>query len=142
MSIFPQNFGQALITPGSSAPTLPMAKEYAWDFINNNFLLVDGKNVTVTGAAAVKVWVWKTLLTTKNLYQAYSSNFGNELESLIGQGLSNAAQESELQRYIREALQASPYVLGISNVSLMEAGSLAAITFTVDTIYGEVVISV
>ena len=68
MSIFPSesisNFIQSTVTDST---VLPLAKEYAWDFINDDFILVDGKNVIVTGKDAVKVWIWKALQTQKNV---------------------------------------------------------------------------
>ena len=142
MSIFPSESLSDLIqmTVVDSA-TPPLAKEFAWDFSANDFIFDDGKNVTITGKEAVKVWVWKALQTAKNRYRAYSS-FGNDLESLISQGLTKAALESELERYIKESLQISPYISGISNVSSTVTGSQAEITFTVETIYGKVVVSV
>lgn len=143
MSIFPQNFGQALLAPnGSSASVLPLAREYAWDFTKNTFLLVDGKNVFVTGREAVKIWVWKALQTPKGVYKAYSSNFGNELETLINQSLSSAALSSEIERYLKESLLVNPYITGISNVTLSVDGSKTSVDFTAATIYGEVTISV
>jgi len=143
MSIFPSEaLGDLIQTTEVETAALPLAKEYAWDFSTNDFILVDGKSVTVTGKDAVKIWIWKALQTAKNRYKAYSSSFGNDLESLISQGLSKAALGSELERYIKESLLISPYITGVSDVSSSIEGSQAQITFTTRTIYGEVVISV
>ncbi|WP_407312034.1 DUF2634 domain-containing protein [Desulfosporosinus sp. SB140] len=143
MSIFPQNFGQALITPnGPGSSELPLAKEYAWDFTNNQFLLIDGKSVFVTGRDAVKIWAWKALQTPKGVYKAYSLNFGNELESLINQSLSKAAMSSEVERYLKESLLVNPYITGISNITLSVEGSKTSVSFTASTIYGEVTVVV
>ncbi|TGE33318.1 DUF2634 domain-containing protein [Desulfosporosinus sp. Sb-LF] len=143
MSIFPTEVLSDLIqtTVVDSAAPAP-AKEFAWDFVANDFIFVDGKNITVTGKDAVKIWIWKALQTAKNRYRAYTSSFGNDLETLISQGLSKAALGSELERYIKESLQISPYITGIADVSSTIEGSQAQITFTAQTIYGEVVISV
>ena len=111
-------------------------------FSVNDFIFVNGKNVVVTGKSAVKIWIWKTLQTQRNHYRAYDSSFGNELESLISQVLSKAALESELERYIKESLQINPYVSGITGMSSSINGSQAEFAFTVETIYGEVVVSV
>ncbi|AFM40341.1 Protein of unknown function (DUF2634) [Desulfosporosinus acidiphilus SJ4] len=143
MSIFPQNFEQALITSnGLGSSELPLAKEYGWDFTNNTFLLIDGKSVLVTGRDAVKIWAWKALQTPKGVYKAYSLNFGNELESLMNQSLSNAAMSSEVERYLKEALLVNPYITGISNITLSIDGSKTSVDFTAETIYGEVTMSV
>jgi hypothetical protein len=121
--------------------SLPLAKEYAWDFDNNNFLLLDGKHQAVTGAAAVKVWIWKCLKTPKNAFKAYDGNFGNDIETLYGQGLSVAAQKSEIERYLKEALLVNAYITGISDISISVEGSQTIFSFTAVTIYGEVSVS-
>jgi len=139
MSIFPSesisNFIQSTVTDST---VLPLAKEYAWDFINDDFILVDGKNVIVTGKDAVKVWIWKALQTQKNVYKAYSQSFGNGLETLISQGLSDAALKSEIERYLKESLLVNPYITGISDISIIVEGSKTDVSFTTTTIYGEV----
>jgi len=145
MSIFPSetvtisSLIQATVT---ASAVLPFAKEYAWDFANNDFLLIDGKNVIVTGKEAVKVWIWKALQTPKNRYKAYTENFGNELESLIAQGLSNEALKSELERYLKESLLINSYMTGIKDISISIEGSKVNVSFIAETIYGDVIISV
>jgi hypothetical protein len=145
MSIFPSetviisSLIQATVT---SSAELLLAKEYAWDFDLNDFLLIDGKNVIVTGKEAVKVWIWKALHAKKNRYQAYTGNYGNKLESLINQGLSSGALRSELERYLKEALLINPYITGIKNIDISIDGSRTDVSFTATTIYGEVIISV
>ena len=121
--------------------TLPLAREYAWDFENNDFLLVNGKNSIVTGKEAIKVWIWKVLHTKKKRYQAYTEKYGNELESLINSGLSNKALKSELERYLKEALLVNAYVTGVKDIVINLDGSKAAISFTASTVYGEVSIN-
>jgi hypothetical protein len=118
--------------------TLPMFKEYAWDFKNNDFLLQDGKFVIVEGKEALKIWIWKALNTARYRYLAYTWNYGNELESLIGKGLSRSAVKSEAQRYIEESLSINSYITAVTNVSFSQDGSKFKISFTANTVYGEV----
>ena len=144
MSIFPSetvSLSTLIQQTVAAATAPPLAKEYAWDFVNNTFLLIDGKNVTVTGSAAVKVWIWKCLNTSKNIFKAYNSNFGNDIETIYGQGLSVAAQKSETERYLNEALLVSAYITGISDISISVDGSKTNFSFTAATVYGEVSIS-
>ena len=126
----------------TTSTELPLAKEYAWDFDLNDFSLVDGKNVIVTGKEAVKVWIWKALHTPKNRYQAYSGKYGNELESLINQGLSSGALRSELERYLKESLLVNAYITGIKNIDISMDGSKTSISFTATTVYGDVIVNV
>lgn len=136
--IFPDVAQQTVSTAAVlSTSALTLAKEYAFDFEKNDFLLVDGKNKIVSGMEAVKVWIFKALQTERYRYLAYSWNYGNELEDLIGQGFSNEVLESEIERCIKEALLINPYITSITNFSVINGSELKA-TFTVNTIYGEV----
>ena len=72
------------------------------------------------------------------LYKAYSQSFGNGLETLISQGLSDAALKSEIERYLKESLMVNPYITGISDISIIVEGSKTDVSFTTTTIYGEV----
>lgn len=144
MSIFPQvNVPlDTVIQATSNTTTLPMLKEYAWDYKNNDFLLKSGKFVIVEGLEAIKVWIWKALQTQRYRYLAYTWNYGNETESAIGKGLSNSATQAEVRRYIEECLSINPYVQGITSFDLTLDGSNANLDLTVLTVYGEVIISV
>ena len=143
MSIFPQDTGVAVLTPTptSNAVSLPMAKEYAWDFDNNDFLLMNGKNVTVTGKEAVKVWLWKAFQTKRYKYLAYSWNYGQEFESMIGQGFGREALKSEVERCIRETVMINPYITEVKDITITLDDVINA-QFTVSTLYGEVIINV
>ena len=142
MSIFPQYTGQAVLTPNSSSDTtLPLAKEYAWDFVNNDFMLTNGKNVIVTGKEAVRVWLWKAFQTERYKYLAYSWNYGQEFDSVIGQGLGREALKSEVERGIRETVMVNPYITNVGNMTITLYGVIKA-QFTVSTVYGEVTMGV
>jgi hypothetical protein len=145
MSIFPAetiNVSDLIQSTVTASTPLPLAKEYAWDYVANDFLLVDGKNVIVTGKKAVKVWIWKALHTPKNRFKAYSTSYGHELETLINQGLSTGALKSEIERYLKESLLVNAYITGISDIGISIDGSKTTVSFTAATIYGEVIISV
>lgn len=143
MSIFPSEtitISNLIQTTTDTSNTLALAKEYAWDYVANDFLLVDGKNIIVAGKEAVKVWIWKALHTKKNRYKAYTSNYGNELESLINQGLSSGALRSEMERYLKESLLINAYITGVSNIVITIDGSKTDVSFTATTIYGDITI--
>ena len=143
MSIFPQiSVNTDTLIQSTQQTTLPLYKEYAWDYNNNDFLLKDGKFQIVTGLEAIKVWIWKALQIQRYGYLSYSWNYGNELEKLVGQNLSANVMQSEVQRYIEESLCINPYIQGITNISITQDGSKLNIIFTTITLYGEVDISV
>ncbi|OPA80225.1 hypothetical protein BVG16_05635 [Paenibacillus selenitireducens] len=122
----------------SSREELPMFREYAWDFKNDEFVLKDGQLVLLEGQEALRVWIYKALRTERYRYMAYSWDYGNEMEQLIGSTLSQAVQHSEAERYIRETLLALPYIREIRDVEVSSERDQFKIEFTVETVYGEV----
>ncbi len=135
-SIFP--FISQSVPAANASADLPVPKEYAWDFANDCLLMTDGKLKTVTEAEAIKIWAMKALRTPRYRYLAYSWDYGNELEGLIGQGLSKEITESETTSLIREALQVNPYIRDIRDVSMNHEGSGLKVNCTLITPYGEV----
>lgn len=140
-SLFPFLNGNETTTNTPTA-TLPIPKEYAWDYENDRFVLLNGKMQTVEGKDAVKVWVYKALKTDRYKYRAYSWDFGHEFESLIGSKYSRDAIRAEVVRYIKEALSINPYIVDIRNVQVQFNDSLLSVQFKVVTIYGEVELNV
>lgn len=143
MSIFPQiNVPVDTIIQATQNTNLPLLKEYAWDYKNNDFLLKNGKFVIVEGLEAIKVWIWKALQTQRYKYLAYTWQYGNEIENAIGQGLSNSATQAEVKRYVEECLSINPYIQGMTSFALNLDGSNANLSLTILTVYGEVTINV
>ncbi|PRR70928.1 DUF2634 domain-containing protein [Clostridium thermopalmarium] len=143
-TIFPNEdiLDQAIKETVHDREELPLFKEYAWDFDKNKFILENGKFKVVEGNEALKVWIWKALKTERYRYLAYSWNYGHELDSLVGKGLSNAALKLEVERYIKEALLINPYLKDIYNLNITIEGAKLDIAFTVSTVYGEMNVSV
>lgn len=138
-SIFP------MIQPGadvSASTQLPLCKEIAWDYDACVPIFSGGEPLVVTGGEAVKVWAWKALKTVRYRHDIYSWDFGCEVENLIGRAFTPEVKQSEAIRYIREALEINPYITAVRQVSVELNGSVLTITCTVNTIYGEVELSV
>lgn len=122
---------------------LPLLKEYAWDFTTNTFALLNGKLQVLTGIEALKVWIYKALKTPRYIYLAYSWQYGQEFDNLIGGSqMSISAITSEVTRYVEETLLINKYIKNIKDVTVDATSEQISATFTVTTIYGEVVISV
>lgn len=117
-------------------------KEYAWDFENNDFRLIDGKFIIVEGKEALKVWIWKALHTVKMKYSIYSDSYGHDLDSIVGQGVSNELLQSEAKRLVWECLQNNHHITGIENFSAIRDSDTLSISFTAITDQGEVSVSV
>ncbi len=127
------------IEDSSGKITIP--REYAWDFQNNTFLLVDGKFKIVTGKEALQVWIWKALHTMRLKYSIYSDDYGHDLDSLIGNGFSSGLIESEARRFIWKCISVNSHITGIQEFTTIYDEDTLIIKFTVLTDQGEVEIS-
>lgn len=125
-----------------SGERLPMCRETAWNFERGTPVFSAGNPVTVSGADAVKVWIWKSLMTVRFRHDVYTQDYGSEVESLIGQPFTAAVKHSEAVRYVREALMVNPYIRAVRQVDVSFSGNHLTVCCTVETIYGEVEIHV
>ena len=126
----------------SATDSLPLCRETAWDFIQERPIYSAGEPVEVTGAEAVRVWVWKALKTARCRYDIYTWDFGCEAENLVGQAFTAQVKESEAARYVREALEPNPYITGVRQVTVSFQGDRLSITCQVETVYGGVEVNV
>ena len=121
--------------------TITVPKEFAWDCDNNDFLLVDGKFQIVTGKEALKVWIRKALKTPNSTYAAYSTDYGSNLDSLVGTRLSISLIESESKRIVWECISINTHITGMNNFSVDTTKDILTISFTALTDQGEVTIT-
>ncbi len=109
--------------------------EYAFDFNENKFKLQNGKNYLVYGDEALKIWIYKALITDRFKFLAYSDAFGSEIHTLIGTVRDNDIVKLELKRFIVEALMVNPYIKELSNFKLKVLEGRKIISFDVKTAY-------
>lgn len=140
MSIFP--FIDSVTDARMAPASWPVPREYAWDFERGEFVRENGKMVVVEGREAIKIWIYKALLTARYQWPIYSWNYGSELETLIGSSYSPAATQSEAQRFIKECLLINPYIKSVHNLQTRFREDRLAIAFTAVTDYGEVSVDV
>jgi len=136
-SIFP--FIDATV---SDTITLPIEtpREHAWNFEAGEFILENGKCKIVEGLEAVKIKIYKALITQRYRYLIYSWDYGSELEELIGQKYSKEFTNSEALRYIQDTLQTyfdKGWITSIKNFTTSFSDETLHITFDVVTPYGE-----
>lgn len=124
------------------AGALPLCREAAWNFHTGKPVFSGGRPVEVTGAEAVKVWIWKAIKTARFRHDIYTWDFGCEAEELVGQPFTPAVKESEAVRYIKEALAPNPYITGVRRVDVSFSGTRLTVSCAVSTIYGEVEVNV
>ena len=116
---------------------LPLFREWAVDWTQGAFALRDGKPYLVSGDEALKIWVTRALHpeSRRFVYTAWSWDYGNELEGLLGGCVDQGILESQLRRCIREALLASPYIREADGFAFEKRGCAVTVRFTVHTVY-------
>ena len=79
--------------------------EYAFDFENNCLMKNEaGQNYYVYQNEALKIWIYKALMTARYRHLAYTDDFGNEMFDLISESINQDVLLLELKRFITEAL--------------------------------------
>lgn len=92
--------------------------EYAYDFENNELLTKDGKHYYVYGNEAMKIWIYKAMITNRFRHSAYTDRFGTEIYTLIGEVISSKFKEAEVKRYITEAVMVHPFMVSINKIDI------------------------
>ncbi|MDU7538071.1 MAG: DUF2634 domain-containing protein, partial [Peptostreptococcaceae bacterium] len=118
-----------------TTPTLH--KEYDFDFATGQ---LTGK--TLEGKEALKVWIYKTLLTKRYRYLIYSWDYGQDLEEIIGQDYEKGLIVSEVERQIKDCLLINDKIKSCTNFNIQLINDQLNVEFKVNTIYGEVDINV
>ena len=133
---------QPLAYTDAVSPTEKLYREVKWDYDNNIPIYKNGSPDMVEGRDAVFAWAWKALHTPRFRHEIYTWNYGNEVESLIGQPFTEELKKSEAARYVEECLLINPYISGVENVAVEFAGDTIQVSCTIKTVYGEGEISV
>lgn len=134
MSILPTDILN-VTTLTDSSEDLPIFKEYAWDFDNDEFIIQDGELVIVEKNEALKVWIYKALKTPKFRYVAYDYYYGNEFESLVGKEYDSDLVSIELKALIEKCLLVNKYIQSIDSVDLEFNDGKVTGTIYLTTIY-------
>ncbi len=119
-----------------TSPTLPLFQEWKCN-ASGELEVVDGRMQLLSGEEALQVWAQKALRTPLARFAAYETDYGSELDDLIGKPYSEAYIRAEAQRMVTEALLASPYIVSVGAVAVSMAGDgklQASGTYT--SIYG------
>ena len=135
MSLFP--FISNDVDEAKIDNSFPLYREVAWDFYNNFPILENGDFKIVEGNQAIKVWIYKALLTPRYEYSIYSWDYGSELMDLIGKVYTPSLTKEEAKRYIKEALLINPYILEVNVIDTDFKDSMLSANIKITTIYGE-----
>ena len=135
MSLFP--FISNNVDEAKVDNSFPLYKEVAWDFEKDTPIIQNGDFKIVEGNNAIKVWIYKALLTPRYNYSIYSWDYGSELMDLIGKAYTQSLTKEEAKRYIKEALLINPYILEVTVIDTSFSNGILSADIKIVTIYGE-----
>lgn len=149
MSVLPTDNSISTIQETTSSSTtttdstdLPIFKEYAWDFDNDDFVIQDGDFVILEKTEALKVWIHCALKTARYRYLAYSFYYGNEYESMVGKTYDTETANEKLKSLTEQCLLVNKYIKSIDSVDCTLDESILTGTILVTTVYGQTEVSV
>ena len=87
------------------------------------------------GLEAVRQAVEIALNVERFQWQIYNTNFGNELEELVGDDADYI--QSELPRMVNDALSVDDRVIDTADYVFSVNGDSMTVSFTVNTVYGQ-----
>lgn len=127
----------------SDDETLHIGKSFLFDFEKGDFVVKDGKLVTIDGIEAIKMWITKVLKTEKGRFKIYEQEnkeleYGINIEDLIiGQNYPQSFIEAELKREITTALTKHSSIDNLSDFNIERNNSFLKINFKVNLKSGE-----
>lgn len=99
--------------------TLPLLSEYGYDFEKHQFRYDEnGNNTTVTEDEALKVWIYKALMTERYQYLAYHDEYGITIEPYQGTMPNNVYTADQIRQNIQEGLSINPYIAQVNRVDV------------------------
>lgn len=127
----------------TTTTTIDIPKEFEYDFETDSIIVRNGHINIVEGLDAIKIWIYKALRTQRLRYDAYTINFGQDFEELVGSDLSSDAVTSEAKRMTEEALLVNKHILSINNFSigLNSSNNIMELNFNAITDLGNISVS-
>lgn len=125
----------------ATAVTLEPFQEYEWDVTTREFVIRNGNINILTSAPALKIWIYKTLLSQRGRYQAYTWNYGNDLDALVGAAMTRDVLSSEAKRITEEALYTNAHIFNLKNFTAKMEDNTLEIAFVAETDAGDIEVS-
>lgn len=86
--------------------------------------LVTGRIRTfIDNEEAIRQYIRKVLMTSRNRYLIYDDTYGEELRDLIGQNLTQDLMNVEIPRVVREAIEGDDRIEEVSDVIVTQYNS-------------------
>lgn len=69
---------------------------------------------------AIRQYIRKALMTSRNRYLIYDGYYGEDIRDLIGNSLTTALRDVEIPRLVREAIEYDERISKVSNVKITQ----------------------
>ena len=96
----------------------------------------------VEGLEALKVWIFLTMQTQRYVFEQFTWDYGNELESLIGTSNNQEYMQMEAKRMVKDCLLINEHISDVDDFQCEIIDEKMIVSFTAITDYGEVEINV
>lgn len=119
MALTPINFATdtAEVQPVEVTPVTQPSKTWRMDLETGRIAgFVDGKE-------AIRQYIRKALMTSRNRYLIYDDFYGEEIRDLIGHNLTPALMDVEIPRLVREAIIYDDRIESVPSVKVSKYGS-------------------
>ncbi|MGF9711616.1 DUF2634 domain-containing protein [Paenibacillus naphthalenovorans] len=90
----------------------------------------------IDGREAIRQFIRKVTATARFRFLIYDSQYGCELDDLIGQDVSVPLLQAEIPRVIREALIYDDRIRDVNNFAIERTADALYVSFSVDTVEG------
>ena len=124
------------ITDRSVAEKQEIPREYAYDFTKQEIIMENGSPKIVEGVHAIKIWIYKCLKVQRGRFPAYSFNYGQDYEDIIGETMTYEVAKAESKRMTEEALKPNKNILSLSNFEYQRVNDTFVLSFIANTLYG------
>ncbi len=128
---------QELTTTTKNSTT---GKTMSFDFETGDFVVKDGKVVTLTGLEGLEMWITKVLKTDKNKFKIYNTDnvekYGVTLLELVTSDYPRPFIEAQVQAAIIETLMKNNDIKEVYNFSFTRDKKTLIVNFTVTSVYG------
>lgn len=115
-----------------------MGKSYLFDFDTGRLVIRNGNLVKIQGLDVLLQWVNMTLRTEKKRYKVYKdTDYGVQLENLIGSNFKQSFIDAEIKREVLESLLQNPFIIGIKDWVFDRKGAKMNVWFTIITRLGQ-----
>lgn len=124
--------------PQETIDEIPIGRSWRFDFQTGDFSQSpSGSARSIDGIELYKQWAYKVLATPRYKHLSYSRSYGQELEELIGSGLSKQAIESEVRRMVTETLMVIPQTITVNQFVFEWKEDALYYSCEVSTTFGE-----